>query len=378
MSLNTNDLSLQRPTWAEIDLDALRSNFVKIQQRVAPAKILAVVKSDAYGHGATVVARELEEAGASFLGTATVAEAIQLRRASIRLPILVLSGMTPEQIPLLQEFDFIPAVYNREVLNALGTYAEATGRPVAVHLKVNTGMGRLGFTPDDATQILHSPPRGVKIEGLFTHFATAEITDDAYTQLQLTHFRKLLDTSGAAGILIHSANSAALLNYADSHFDLVRPGLLLYGISPTDDPLDFEPVLSLKSRIIFLHWIHKGETIGYGRTFQADKDTLIATIPIGYADGLRRLLSNRLQVEVSGAMCKIAGTISMDLCTIDVTPVAEHAKLYEEVTLIGPKTPATEWAKFLHTVPYEITCLIGSRVPRVYFKAGKIVDVYYP
>ncbi len=378
MSLNTNDLSLQRPTWAEINLDALRSNFVKTQERAAPAKILAVVKSDAYGHGATAVARELETAGAAFLGTATVAEAIQLRRADIRLPILVLSGMTPEQLPLLLEFDFIPAVYNSEVLNAVANYARSSGREFPVHLKVNTGMGRLGFSTDDAERIVNSPPRGVRIEGIFTHFATAEISDDAYTQLQLTHFRKLVDASRAAGVLIHSANSAAVLNYPDSHFDLVRPGLLLYGISPTGDALDFEPVLSLKSKIVFLHRIHKGETIGYGRTFQAEKDTLIATIPIGYADGLRRLLSNRLQVEIRGTMCSIAGTISMDLCMLDVSPIADRVRLYDEVTLIGPKNPATEWAKLLHTVPYEITCLIGSRIPRVYYKNGNIVDVYYP
>jgi alanine racemase len=378
LKTNINDLQLQRPTWAEINLDSIHSNFLKIKERVAPARILAVVKSDAYGHGAAVIAKELEESGAAILGTATVSEAIQLRNAGIRGPILVLSGMVPGQLPLLEEFDFIPAVYNSEMVTVLNEYARASGHRVRAHLKVDTGMGRLGFAPDEAANVLKATGKGIDFEGVFTHFANAEIPGDPYTKQQIAKFQSFLRDHQIQAQWLHASNSAGLLNFPEAHFNLVRPGLLLYGISPVEGIEDFRPILSLKSKVIFLHWIHKGETIGYGRTFAADRDTLIATIPIGYADGLRRQLSNRLDVEVRGKLCRIAGTISMDLCTIDVTSVADRIKLFDEVTLIGPCTPATKWAELLGTVPYEITCLIGSRVPRVYLKDSRIVGVYYP
>ncbi|MGH9857192.1 MAG: alanine racemase, partial [Acidobacteriota bacterium] len=177
----------------------------------------------------------------------------------------------------------------------------------------------------------------------------------------------------------HTANSAAILNFRESHLDLVRPGLILYGLSPASGvTIPQRPILSLKSKVIALRRIAAGETIGYGRTFRAIRESVIATVPFGYADGLRRSLSNRLEVEVCGKICRVAGTISMDLCMLDVTDVADQIHLDEEVTFIGPRTTAWDWARLLDTIPYEITCLIGARVPRVYIKDGQICDVYYP
>lgn len=378
MKTSIGELPLQRPTWAEVNLDLLRSNFQKVRQIAPNSRILAVVKSDAYGHGAVLVAKELEAAGASFFGVATAAEALALRESGVKTPILVLSGMTPEQLPLLLRFDMMPAVFNREVLDALIAFASKHQHKVKVHLKVNTGMGRLGLTAEEAAEVLKAKSSFVEVEGLFTHFACADWQNDEGTLQQLHAFQDFLKTHRNSFPFTHSANSAAILNYPESHMDVVRPGLLLYGISPISRQSDWQAVLSLKSRIIYLNRLPKGETIGYGRTFRAERDSLIATVPFGYADGLRRRLSNQLKVQVCAQMCPIAGTISMDLCMVDVTDVADRVQLYDEVAFLGPRTTAWDWADLLGTIPYEITCLIGARVPRVYFKNNEIYDVYYP
>lgn len=378
MKITKDDLVTQRPTWAEIDLDALHSNYLKLQQAAPQSGIIAVIKADGYGHGAVVIARELQQAGASFLGVATPAEAIHLRECNITAPILVLGGITPEQIPLLIDHDFIPAVYTRSVLDAIRDFGRKLGRSIAVHLKIDTGMGRLGFSPEEGAEIVKSAHTEIRIDGVFTHFACADISDDPETATQLERFQKWIREHGAAIPFIHAANSAAIFNYPESHFSLVRPGLLLYGITPASNIAGFHPILTLKSKIIFMQQLKRGATIGYGRTFRAERDSLIATLPIGYNDGLRRSLSNLLQVEVRGKLCKIAGTVSMDLCMVDVTDVADRVQLYDTVTLLGPKNTAWHWAELLNTIPYEITCLIGSRVPRVYYKNGQIYDIYNP
>lgn len=379
MLININDLSFQRPTWAEIDLDLFHSNYLATRAMVHPAHVLAVVKADAYGHGAIVLARELQHLGIERLGTATALEAIELRKAGIRTPVIVLSGITVSQLPLLLQYDLTPAVYDFEFLKALEEFTEKHRREVAVHLKVDTGMGRLGFQPEDAADALKKKYSYVRIEGIYTHFSNADVPEDEYTRLQLQRFLDFCTTHNVSVPYRHAANSGAILNFPESHLDLVRPGLILYGLFPgigADPP--HRPILSLKSRIIALRRISKGETIGYGRTFRAGRDSVIATLPFGYADGLIRRLSNRLEVEVCGKMCKIAGTISMDLCMLDVTDVANQVKLQDEVTFIGPRTTCFDWARLLETIPYEVTCLIGARIPRVYLKNGQVCDVYYP
>ena len=390
MLISINDLALQRPTWAEIDLDALHSNFLAIKNTVKPAGVLAVVKADAYGHGAVVIARELSRLGVERFGTATALEAIELLKASIQTPVVVLSGLRIPQIPLLLQYDLIPSVYDFEFLQALDAFTEKHRKSVRIHLKVDTGMGRLGFTPEDAMEVLKKKYSYIEIEGVYTHFANADVVADGYTNLQLQRFLDFLHRTGirpshsetlerTAVRYCHAANSAAILNFPESRLDLVRPGLALYGLaSDTNAEIVQRPILSLKSKIIALRRIGEGETVGYGRTFRTTRDSVIATVPFGYADGLRRSLSNRLEVEVGGRICGVAGTISMDLCMLDVTELGDQVYLDDVVTFIGSRTTASGWARLLDTIPYEITCLIGARVPRVYIKDGQICDVYYP
>jgi alanine racemase len=350
---------------------------LKILKLVAPARILAVVKADGYGHGSLRIARELEKTGVAYFGTATVEEAIEIREAGIQTPLVVLGAMTPEQLPILDQYDFFPSVHTTNFYAALAAYVK-DHKPMKVHLKVDTGMGRLGMSEEEAANILQNPTAGIQIQGLFTHFACADIPNDQTMYSQINRFNAFLQTYGLRIPDIHAANSAAILNYPESHYNLVRPGLLLYGLSPMDgSTADLEPVLSIKSKIIALRKIAAGQSIGYGRTFVAKRETKIATIPIGYSDGLRRRLSNKLQVEVKGKMCPIVGNISMDLCMIDVTDHSDVA-LYDVVTFLGPRITAWDWARLLDSIPWEILCLIGARVPRVYYKNGAISDVYYP
>ncbi len=377
MKTSISNLPLQRPTWAEVNLDALHSNTLKILKLVAPARILAVVKADGYGHGALAIARELEKSGVSYFGTATVEEAIEIRDAGIQTPLVVLGAMTPEQLPILNQYDFYPSVHTTNFYAALAAYVKDR-EPIKVHLKVDTGMGRLGMSEEEAANILQNPEPGIQIQGLFTHFACADLPNDETMHSQITRFDSFLQTYGSRIPDIHAANSAAILNYPESHYNLVRPGLLLYGLSPMDNGgSELEPVLSIKSKIISLRKINAGQSIGYGRTFLAKRETKIATVPIGYSDGLRRRLSNKLQVEVKGKMCPVVGNVSMDLCMLDVTDHPDVA-LYDVVTFLGPRITAWDWARLLDSIPWEILCLIGARVPRVYFKNGRISDVYYP
>lgn len=377
MKTSISNLPFQRPTWAEINLDALHANTLKIAAVVSPARIMAVIKADGYGHGAVAMAREFEKAGVAYFGTATVEEALEIRQAGMSTPILVLGGMTLQQLPLLRNFDFFPTIHNREFYDSLANYVSKSGMTVHVHLKVDTGMGRLGMTEQETAEIIHNPIPGIRIQGLFTHFACADTPNDESMHIQISRFNAFLKTYGAKIPDIHAANSAAILNYPESHYNLVRPGLLLYGLSPAGGDPDLEPVLSIKSRIIALRKIQRGQSIGYGRTFVAARESLIATLPIGYSDGLRRRLSNKLKVDVKGIMCPIVGTISMDLCMLDVTDHPD-VELYDVVTFLGPGNGAWEWARMLDTIPYEILCLIGPRVQRIYYKEGKICDVYYP
>ncbi|HSE42837.1 MAG TPA: alanine racemase [Acidobacteriota bacterium] len=377
MKTSISNLPLQRPTWAEVNLDALHSNTQKILNLVAPARILAVVKADGYGHGALAIARELAKTGVAYFGTATVEEAIEIRDAGITTPLVVLGAMTPEQLSVLNDYTFYPSVHTTDFYQALAAYVR-NHKPVDVHLKVDTGMGRLGMSEEDAARILQHPVDGVRIQGLFTHFACADIPNDETMHSQIARFNAFLESYGSNVPDIHAANSAAILNYPQSHYNLVRPGLLLYGYTPMDGVnTDLEPILSIKSKIISLRKIASGQSIGYGRTFVAKRDTRIATVPIGYSDGLRRRLSNKLQVEVKGKMCPIVGNISMDLCMIDVTDHPD-VQLYNIVTFLNAKNSAWDWARLLDSIPWEILCLIGARVPRVYFKNGEIADVYYP
>jgi alanine racemase len=369
-------LARHRPTWAEIDLDALRHNLRRVRDRVGDRRILAVVKADAYGHGAVEVARALAGAGVAMLGVALPEEGVELRRAGVDRPILLLGGFTPEQADLVVEHGFLPAVYRADQVEALDAAAARAGRPLDVHLKIDTGMGRLGVPAPDVGAFGEVLARaaGVRLTGAFSHLAVADAPGDPFTAAQIERFRGAVETLRRARFEpadLHLANSAAISDHPPAWLSLVRPGIVLYGYPPSVQvaPLDWRPVLSLKTRIIYLKEVPPGTSLGYARTFVASRPSRIASLAAGYDDGLPRDLGNRGQVLVRGRFAPIVGRISMDLTTIDVTDHPE-VRLHDEVVLIGRDGGERLGADLLAArsgrIVWEVLCGVGARVPRLY------------
>ena len=376
------ELSAVRPTWAEIDLDALAANYRLIQQKVGQGvEVMAVVKADAYGHGAVMCARRLAGEGASWFGVALPEEGIELREAGIELPILCLGGFWEGQAAACIKYRLTPVIYRVDMLEALDRAAREADVVADVHLKIDTGMGRLGFRFDDLAQILIAAKRftNLRVDGLMTHFAAADDPAcESLTENQVARFASAATAFREAGYqprYLHSANSAGIYSHSEAWGNLIRPGGVLYGLwrdvlPVTDEPPQLQPVMSLRSQIVLLKWVPVGETIGYGCTFEASRKTLVATIPIGYDDGYPRSLSNRGHVIVRGVCASVIGRISMDLTLVDVTGIPDVA-LSDDVLLMGLDkssglaVTAEEVAKLSGTLSYEITCGIGKRVPRV-------------
>ena len=380
-------------TWAEINLDAYAHNIRELRRVTRPsARLMAVVKANGYGHGSIEVAREALQNGAQYLGVARINEAIPLREAGLEVPILIFGYSPPDLAPLLIDYELTQTVYSPSPASALSEQATRKGKKINIHLKVDSGMGRLGFllaatndTPDDiAAQnsvrgietITRLP--GLAVEGIFTHFATADSADKSYANLQLDRFMDLLSRLQKEGLeppVRHAANSAALIDMPDSHLDMVRPGIATYGLHPSDEVnksmLDLRPVMSLKSRIIHLKRVPPGFNISYGITFQTKNHTTIATVPVGYADGFNRLLSSRGHMLVHGQRVPIVGRVCMDLTMLDVGEVSGVA-LEDEVVVFGEQgnetVTADEIASSLDTINYEIVSTITARVPRIYLK----------
>jgi alanine racemase len=368
-----------RATRALIHLDLFRENIRAVKERIGEGPGLCVpVKADAYGHGALPVARAALEAGAAYLAVAYVQEGAELRAAGIQAPILLLSQPLAEEFPELMALDLVPFVSGPDFIDALARAARAEGKNLAVHLKIDSGMGRAGCRPNEAaglaariaaTGVLH-------LAGTATHLAVSdspEPEDLAYTRGQLARFREALDAIRAAGLdpgIVHAANSGALVFHQDSWFDMVRPGILLYGYSPAgpDGPVPVKPVMELLSAVTLIKKIYRGESVSYGRAWTAPEDTLMATIPLGYADGLRRGLSGKWQVNIGGGLYPIAGRICMDQCMVSLGPEGKGIRSGDTVTVFGGSGAgdAAQMAAVLGTIPYEITCGIGKRVPRVY------------
>lgn len=355
-----------RPTWAEVDLSVIRSNLQRLRARAGKAKVMFVVKANAYGHGATACA-QAGEALVDWLGVSSVEEGMALRQFGIKKPILVLGSLFPfESFLAAAEYKLTPTVASMESARRLVEAAAQVGRPLGCHLKIDTGMGRIGVSPAAApavAQYLDEQP-GVVLSGIYTHMANAE-GDAAFTRRQLERFTAVLRLLPAARkALRHAANSSAALRFAGARFDLVRPGGAIYGLCH-----GFPPALSLKSKIVFLKTVARGATVGYGATFRARAATRVATVPIGYADGYPRGLSNRGQALVGGKRCPVIGRVSMDMLTLDVTN-APQARVGEDVVLIGSQgresITAEGIAKLLGTISYEITSALTARVPRVY------------
>ncbi len=370
-----------RPTHAHIDLDALAFNFQSSKQFIGQnIKIMAVVKADAYGHGVDACARRLESEGVDWFGVAIPEEGVELRQVGIKCPILCLGSFWPGQEQLLYENDLTPVIYDLDTAIILDRYAAAHNTTFNIHVKIDTGMGRVGCRYQDAPAFAEAikHTKNLKVTGLLTHFASAESPSETeFTDLQIERFNTACDKFRAAGHdheWLDLANSPGAIRHPASHANMVRLGGALYGLlddilTPDTEGPELKPVLSLSSRIAHVKHVSSGESLGYGRTFTTKRDSLIALLPIGYADGYPRGLSNVGRAYVNGHIAPVVGRISMDWTLLDVTDVP-NIETGDEVFLIGGgdehSIKAAELARELGTIAYEITCGISPRVPRIY------------
>jgi alanine racemase len=364
-----------RPTWAQIDLDNLEGNFLEVRKRTAPGtKTLVTVKADAYGHGLIAVSKRLVSCGVDYLGVASIDEGIVLRKAGIKAPILILGLILKSDISPLFEYNLATSVCDEALSRALDNEARRAGRKLTVHIKVDTGMGRIGVSHYDAHKLVKSiyNLKHLNVEGIFTHFAFADMNKE-FTYYQIDLFDKLLKSLKKDGVnilLVHAANSMGVLDYKNSHFNMVRPGLVIYGLYPKakkELKVKLNPVLSLKTRVVFVKRVPAGSGISYGHEYVTAKAAYIVTLPIGYGDGYPRNLSNKAPVLIRGKRFKISGRICMDQIMVDVGNT--RVKIGDEVVLIGTqgknKITTEELADLSNTIPYEIVCGLGSRIPRV-------------
>jgi alanine racemase len=386
-----------RSTVAHVDLAALQANFKAIQQFLAAGaadptsprrapKVIAVVKANAYGHGSERVAIALEEAGADLLACADIEEAVVLRRAGVRVPILIFGALSVSDLDGLFEYALTPTISTPSAARAVQAAAATHKTTLGYHLKIDTGMNRLGFRHDNLRRTLPEllVSSNLRLEAIYTHFATADEPESPFFDIQRKNFDAALKTiDGIADpkgprrsdrVLIHAANSAATLRDSRVWYDMVRPGLMLYGIVPPPlaSTIPLKPVMSLTSRVVAVKGVRPGEGVGYGLRFEADKPVTTAVIPAGYADGIDLRVSGRSQVLIRGRRVPIVGAVSMDMMMVDVTGL-EDVSPGDEVVIIGrqgdeswQQIDAREMAAAIGTIPYEVVCRIGSRIERVY------------
>jgi alanine racemase len=366
------------PTSASVDLTALVHNLTQFRKTLVPGcDIMAVVKANAYGHGAVETAKALVRQGVSRIAVVSIEEGITLRQAGINAPIVILGPVFPEQCTDLFAHQLTPVVSDAGMLQKLGQAASSLPTPYPIHLKLETGMGRLGLTQDELANCFGSQgfPRTLQLEGLMTHLADADGPATNTTEEQLARFRKAIGIVTAAGFrvpLIHAANSGGAVRFPEAQFSLVRPGIMLYGYHtlPKSVPVpDLKPVLSLRTSIAQLRTVLPGHTVSYNGTFTATRPTKIAVLPIGYADGISRRLSNRGHVLIHGQRAPIAGLVCMDMTMVDITKIAGTA-IGDEAVLIGSqgadRITADDIANWTGTIAYEVLCTIGPRIPRHY------------
>lgn len=372
--------------WAEIDLDAIAHNVKEIRRVTnSHAEIMGVVKAEAYGHGVREVANTLIENGVTRLAVSMVDEAIQLRQDGIKVPLLVLGYTDPSRAEDIIKYDITQTIFSHELAKALSDAAIKADTKIKVHIKIDTGMGRVGFLPGysavkDVVEINKLP--GLVIEGIFTHFAVADENEDndAYTRHQFELFNNICMEISRVGIYIpikHVANSAAIIRFPEMHLDMVRAGIILYGLHPskvTDcGKVNLKPAMSFKAKVTNVKKLEGGASVSYGRTYKLPSETTVATISIGYADGYLRAFSNKAQVVINGDRYPVRGRVCMDQAMVEVS--GDKVKVGDKVELFGPDMPVDELAVLADTINYELVCLVGKRVPRIYYKDGKIYNV---
>lgn len=379
----------QKRTWAEINLDAAVHNYNIIREKVNnDTKLCCVVKANGYGHGAVQLSRLYEQLGADYLAVSNVEEGLQIRKAGIALPILILGYTDPRCAKQLSDNNISQCVFSYEYGKKLSEYAVKFDVAVNIHIKMDTGMGRIGFKCNQESwnsiiEVCNLP--NLKHEGIFTHFAVADEGDNgkAYTGKQFGKFKDTIDFLVARGVsfqIRHCANSAGIFDYPEMHLDMVRAGIVLYGLQPSDvlhNPGDLHPVMTLKTIIDHIKEVQSGDCISYGRDFKAEHKMKVATIPIGYADGLwRSNFRNHMTFEVEGCCAPLIGRVCMDQCMIDITDIPAAA-IDSIVTIYGEngKNTVDQVAKANETINYEIVCALGERVPRIYKRNANTVEI---
>ena len=379
--------SILRRTWAEIDLDALAHNYRRARELTGSGvRYLGVVKADAYGHGAIQVAEHLEQLGADYLAVSSLDEARELRHGGISAPILILGHTPPEMVPELIRYHITQAVSAQAKAEEYSAAAAGCGGTLKVHIKVDTGMSRLGFLVRGghfeggvAAIAASCALPGLEAEGIFTHFAVSDEDDgecEAYTRDQFALFMKVLDALAEKGRTFpirHCANSGSLARYPEMYLDMVRPGIALYGVGADAARLGLQPVMALKSSVSTIKIFDPDTDISYGRTYRTQGKTRIGVLPIGYADGLFRGLSNRLSVVTDQGPAPIRGRICMDMTMVDLTGLTE-VKVGSEVEIFGRRQSVDRLAEMLDTISYELLCAVSKRVPRVYLRDGQVVE----
>lgn len=369
---------MHRPTWVEIDLRALRYNLLALHEWVGPrVKILGIVKADAYGHGDYEVSKVLLNHGVEMLGVAILEEAVQLRERGIQAPLLLLGGIFGEQIDTLLHYDITPTVYDIKLAGALSSAAQRLHKVLKVHVYVDTGMGSIGVRYGKAVQFITGikDMKNLSIEGIYSHFSSSDEKKPYFSTLQIQRFKDILAALDAINIHIplrHMANTGAIIGYPDAYFNMVRPGISLYGLYPSGDvsrDVGIKPVMSFKTRIIHIKDMQPGDVVGYSRTYTITQPTRVATLPFGYSDGYNRLLSNQGKVIIKGIKASIIGRVCMDQCFVDVSHI-HGTSIGDEVVLYGSQGQETisieSIAQQINTIPYEVICNISKRVPRIY------------
>lgn len=373
--------------YAEINLDAMCSNVSQALERMKPAKLMAIIKTDAYGHGAVRSAKALDEIGVYAFGVATPGEALELRRAEIKNPILILGYVFEEYFDRMIENDIDLALFDLNTAKLLNSHAEKLGKKARVHIKADTGMGRIGFQPcDESAEIIKeiAALNNIEIDGMFTHFACADSKDKTSVNRQIERFTNFVAKVKSEGVslpIVHCYNSASIVDFDKPLFDMVRCGIITYGLEPSDEVsktnIKLQKVMSIKSHVAYVKKVGAGFTVSYGSTYVTDKETEIATIPVGYGDGYPRTLSNKGMVLIGGHFAKIIGRVCMDQFMVDVTGLGVSRG--DEVILMGSDGENSITAEKIGDLSgrfnYELVCDINKRVPRVYIKNGEIIAV---